>query len=69
MHERKFSDVESFIEYIFTLQNISKIKVGKNLKKPIIDSYEFVTIDDLAQDEFYIKFLDDFLNPGQYIVR
>ena len=69
MHERKFSDVESFIEYIFTLQNISKIKVGKNLKKPIIDSYEFVTIDDLAQDEFYIKFLDDFLHPGQYIVR
>ena len=67
--ERQFSDVRKFIEDLFTTEHIKKIKVGKNLKKAIINSYEFITIEDLASDEFYITFLDDFINPGQYIVR
>jgi len=67
--ERPFNNVKSFIEDIFTQNNIGKIKVGKNLRKTIISSYEFVSIEDLADDEFYLGFLDDFLNPGQYIVR
>ena len=67
--KREFSDVKSFIEGLFTKEHISKIKVGKNIKKSIINTYEFVTLDDLANDECYLKFLDDFINPGQYIVR
>ena len=67
--QRPFSDAVGFIEDLFTEKNIRKIKVGKNLRKSIVNSYEFVSLEDLASDEFYITFLDDFINPGQYIVR
>ena len=67
--EREFNNAVSLIEHIFTKEHIGLIKVGKNLKKAIVNSYEFISIDDLASDEFYITFLDDFINPGQYIVR
>ena len=67
--KRQFSDVRSFIEHIFTKEHISKIKVGKNIRKAIINTYEFTTLENLADDEFYMEFLDDFINPGQYIVR
>ena len=66
---RQFSDVFKFIEYVFTPEHIGLIKVGKNLRKTIIKSYEFITIDELAGYDEYLQFLDDFLNPGQYIVR
>lgn len=69
IQKRQFINAKDFIVDLFTSQHISKIKVGKNIKKAIVNSYEFVTIDDLASDEFYITFLDDFINPGQYIVR
>ena len=67
--KREFNDAVKFIESIFTDKNIRKIKVGKNLRNTIINSYKFISVDDLASDEFYLQFLDDFLNPGQYIVR
>lgn len=67
--KREFTDAISFIEDIFTHEHIGKIRVGKNLKKAIIDTYEFVSLKDLANNEVYLKFLDDFINPGQYIVR
>ena len=41
----------------------------KNLKNNLIDTHEFIGIDDLADDEDYLAFLDGFLNPGQYLVR
>ncbi len=67
--KREFCDVRSFIEDLFTKEHISKIKVGKNIRKAIINTYEFVSLDDLASDDDYLQFLDDFINPGQYIVR
>lgn len=67
--KRPFSDVREFIKDIFTTEHIGKIKVGKNIRKSIIKTYEFVTLEALADDEIYLKFLDDFINPGQYIVR
>ena len=36
----------------------------KNLKMNLINTYEFIEI-----DEIDLEFLDDFINPGQYIVR
>ena len=56
------------IRHIFTTEHIGLIKVGKNLKKSIVDTYEFVELTDFDNYDF-VKFLDDFLNPGQYIVR
>lgn len=67
--KRQFSNVNDFIKDIFTQKNISKIKVGKNIRKNIIDTYEFVTLNELASDGDYLQFLDDFINPSQYIVR
>ncbi|WP_458403555.1 CCA tRNA nucleotidyltransferase [Methanobrevibacter sp.] len=67
--KRQFSDAVKFIEHVFTPDNVKLIKIGKNLRKTIVDTYEFVSLETLANDEFYIRFLDDFLNPGQYIVR
>ena len=62
--EREFTNAVDLIRHIFTTEHIGLIKVGKNLKKNIIDTYEFIDIEDID-----LEFLDDFLNPGQYIVR
>lgn len=62
--EREFVDAVDLISHIFTAEHIGLIKVGKNLKKILIDTYEFIEI-----DEIDLEFLDDFIHPGQYIVR
>ena len=66
--KREFNNARNFIEHIFTEEHINLIKVGKNLKRNLIDTYEFIEISDIGNDE-YLEFLDDFLNPGQHIVR
>ena len=66
---RKFNTATSFIENLFTEKNIKKIKVGKNLKDCILNSYSFIELADLdAPDDFWC-FCDDLINPGQYIRR
>lgn len=66
--EREFNNAKDLVEHIFTPDNIRLIKVGKNLKKTIIDTFRFISIDEMENDD-YLEFLDDFINPGQYIVR
>ena len=68
MQKRKFNNARGFVEHILTPENINLIKVGKNLKKTIINTYRFIDIDEFEDDE-YLEFLDDFINPGQHIVR
>lgn len=62
--KREFNNAVDLIKYIFTQEHIGLIKVGKNLKNNLINSFEFIDIEDIN-----LEFLDDFLNPGQYIVR
>ena len=62
--KREFINATDLISHIFTTEHIGLIKVGKNLKKNLINTYEFIEI-----DEIDLEFLDDFINPGQYIVR
>ena len=62
--KREFINAIDLITYIFTKEHIGLIKVGKNLKENIIDTFEFIDIKDID-----LEFLDDFLNPCQYIVR
>ena len=62
--KREFNNAVDLISHIFTKENIGLIKVGKNLKKNLINTYEFIDVEDID-----LEFLDDFLNPGQYIVR
>jgi tRNA nucleotidyltransferase (CCA-adding enzyme) len=68
MQPREFAHADDFVADILTDKHIGKIKVGKNLKKNILHTYEFMQIDDISTKE-YLEFLDDFLNPGQHIVR
>jgi tRNA nucleotidyltransferase (CCA-adding enzyme) len=62
--KREFIEATDLIAHIFTREHIGLIKVGKNLKNNLINTYDFIDI-----DEVDLEFLDDFLNPGQYIVR
>lgn len=67
--KREFVNVRDFIENIFTAEHISKIKVGKNIRKSIIDTHEFISLENLASDEVYLTFIDDFINPAQHMAR
>ena len=67
--ERKFTTPESFISNLLTKEHISIIKVGKNLTEPILNTYEILDINDLADDNDFLIFLDDFLYPNQHIKR
>ena len=62
--KREFDNAFDFISHIFTKEHINLIKVGKNLKNNLINTFEFIDVEDID-----LEFLDDFLNPGQYIVR
>ena len=68
--ERRFTKAVDFIDFVFTRDSISLIKTGKNLKESILDTYSIIDLDKLSIEnkEFWI-FLDDFLNPGKYIMR
>jgi tRNA nucleotidyltransferase (CCA-adding enzyme) len=69
-----------YIKHIFTLENIHTIKVGKNITENLCN-YRLMEIDeflnnldsnlDIEEDSKsdLLNFLDDFLNPGQYIKR
>jgi tRNA nucleotidyltransferase (CCA-adding enzyme) len=62
--KREFINAIDLIKHVFTTEHIGLIKVGKNLKKNIIDTYEFIDIESID-----LEFLDEFLNPGQHITR
>ena len=51
--KREFKTAVSFIEHVFTPEHISLIKVGKNLKNIILETYEFVNIEDLDLEFLY----------------
>lgn len=67
--KREFTTPEAFIRHLITPDYISLIKVGKNLNKPLLKSYEICDINDLANDDEFLAFLDDFLYPNQHIRR
>ena len=68
IQKRQFSNAEDLVKYIFTPEHIGLIKVGKNLKKTLTKSYQFIDIRKMDNDGF-LEFLDDFIKPGQHIVR
>ena len=67
--KREFTNAQDLVAHILTKEHINLIKVGKNLKNNLINTYEFIDIGDLQDIEDYLKFLDDFLNPGLHISR
>ena len=67
--EREFTTPQDFISHILSEKFISRIKVGKNLSEPILNTYEILEVEKLANDEEILVFLDDFLYPNQHIRR
>lgn len=74
--ERKFKTAEEYLKHVLTKENIHIIKVGKNIKKSIYETYSLELLEDglnnfnLGEKEkLFLNLLDDFLNPGQYIKR
>ena len=66
--KREFVYVGDLIRHILTPEHIGLIKVGKNLKKTLVETHKFMEIDEMEDREF-LEFLDDFLNSGQHLVR
>jgi tRNA nucleotidyltransferase (CCA-adding enzyme) len=73
--KRQFTTAKQFIKSVLTEENIHTIKVGKNLKKLLINSYKLKNIRTLLKERNlrnntnFLNFLDDFLNPGQLLKR
>ena len=74
--EREFKTAEEYMKHILKKENIHIIKVGKNIKKSICETYSLELLEeglnnlDLGEnEEEFLNILDDFLRPGQYIKR
>lgn len=67
--KREFVFAEDLISHVFTKEYSHLIKIGKNLKKNILNTYELSNLEDLTFSDDFLNFLDDFLNPGQYLIR
>lgn len=69
--KRKFINATDFIEHIFKPKNISRIKIGKNLKEPALKTYKIYLLENYLKTinkndlEDLLEYLDNFLNPGQ----
>jgi tRNA nucleotidyltransferase (CCA-adding enzyme) len=73
--QRKNKTAKEFIRFTLKENNINILKIGKNLKDMILDSYELITIEELLNDSKYyednsfLSFLEDYLNPGKLLIR
>lgn len=73
--ERKYKTAKEFIKAILTKEHIHIIKVGKNIKELIINSYKLNIIKKLLKNKQlkdnpdFLNFLDDFLNSGEILKR
>ncbi len=74
--EREFKTAEDYLKFILTKENIHIIKIGKNIKNSICETYQLDSIEnmlnniDLNENENeFLNILDDFLRPGQYLKR
>jgi tRNA nucleotidyltransferase (CCA-adding enzyme) len=77
--ERKFRTPEDLINFIFkNEENIKILKIGKDLKNSILNEYKLFSINEFLDnldennpenDESFLFFLDDYLNPSQHLKR
>ena len=70
---RKFKTCEEYIKYVLNKKNSQDIKIGKNIKDHLIETYQINYLEDyldnISKNNEFIQFLDDYLNPGQYQKR
>ena len=64
-----------YIEYIFKRENISHIKIGKNLKETAIKTFKIYLLENYLKtlnkedSNGFLDYLDDFLHPSQHTRR
>lgn len=59
---------EKFIKNLLNNENISAIKVGKNIQDNLIETYDFIDIDEINDKDFW-EFLNNFQHKNQTIMR
>ena len=73
--EREFKNATDYIEYIFKRENISHIKIGKNLKETAIKTFKIYLLENYLKtlnkedSNGFLDYLDDFLHPSQHTRR
>jgi len=71
--ERKYQDVDSLIHGILKPDGISRLRVGKHLKKEILKDYQLMDVLDVLSaeevDKGLLEFLHHYLNKGEFLVR
>jgi tRNA nucleotidyltransferase (CCA-adding enzyme) len=73
--ERKFKTAPEFIEHIFKKENISRIKIGKNLKESALRSFKIYLLENYLKTlnkkdlNDFLDYLDDFIHPSQHTRR
>ena len=68
----EFENSNDYIKHLLSVEHSHKIKIGKNIKEDLLNTYKIASLDDyLINNQTYefLDFLDDFLNPGQYQKR
>lgn len=76
---RKFQNPYDYINYLLKKENIHNLRIGKNLKKNILEDYELLEIHEAMDKIPYLKniennkelieFFHDYLNPSKVIFR
>ncbi len=73
LSERRYQDVDSLIHGIIKPDGISRLRVGKHLRKEILRNYQltdvmnFLNVDNV--DKGLLEFLHHYLNKGEFLVR
>lgn len=73
LSERKYQDVDSLIHGILKPDGISRLRVGKHLKREILKNYQLKDVMDILNapevNKGLLQFLHHYLNKGEFLVR
>jgi tRNA nucleotidyltransferase (CCA-adding enzyme) len=73
LSERRYPDVDSLIHGILKPDGISRLRVGKHLKKEILKDYLLMDVLEVLNaeemDKGLLKFLHHYLNKGEFLIR
>lgn len=73
LSERNYPDVDSLIHGVLKPDGISRLRVGKHLKKEILKNYQLMEVMDILNsddvDNGLLEFLHHYLNKGELLVR
>lgn len=73
LSKRRYQDVDSLIHGILKPDGISRLRVGKHLKKEILKNYQLLDVVDVLNseetDKGLLEFLHHYLNKDEFLIR